>query len=65
MMETQTVLVIGRGLIIFSDPTFRLYSTYNRKFLKNFETVLMIERGLKIESIDFENQIEEADYIKS
>ena len=45
--------------------TLRLYSTYNRKFLKNFETVLMIESGLKIESIDFENQIEEADYIKS
>ena len=45
--------------------TLRLYSTYNRKFLKNFETVLIIERGLKIESIDFENQIAEADYIKS
>ena len=48
--------------------TLRLYSTYNKKFLKNFETVLIIERlerGLKIESIDFENQIEEADYIKS
>ena len=45
--------------------TLRLYSTYNRKSLKNFETVLIIERGLKIESIDFENQIEEADYIKS
>ena len=45
--------------------TLRLHSTYDRKFLKNFETVLMIEKGLKIESIDFENQIEEADYIKS
>ena len=45
--------------------TLQLYSTYNRKFLKSFETVLIIERGLKIESIDFENQIEEADYIKS
>ena len=45
--------------------TLRLNSNYNRKFLKNFETVLIIERGLKIESIDFENQIEEADYIKS
>ena len=44
--------------------TLRLYSTYNRKFLKKIETVLIIERGLKIESIDFENQIEEADYIK-
>ena len=29
------------------------------------QTVLIIERGLKIESIDFENHIEEADYIKS
>ena len=64
-MQTQTVLIIERGLIIFSYPTLRLYSTYNRKFLKNFETVLIIERGLKIESIDFENQIAEADYIKS
>ena len=45
--------------------TLQLYSTYNRKFLKNLETVLIIERGLKIETIDFENQIEEADYIKS
>ena len=44
--------------------TLRLYSTYNRKFLKKIQTVLIIERGLIIERIDFENKMEEADYIK-
>ena len=46
MMQTKTVLIIERGLIIFSDPTFRLYSTYNRKFLKEIKTVLIIEQYL-------------------
>ena len=32
MTQTQTVLIIERGLIIFSHPTLRLYSTYDRKF---------------------------------
>ena len=51
MMQTQTVLMIERGLIIFSYQTLRLYSTYNRKFLKGNpnstynRTVLIIERS--------------------
>ena len=46
LMQTQTVLIIERGLIIFSHPTLRLYSTYNRKYLKGIQTVLIIEQYL-------------------
>ena len=46
MMQTQTVLIIERGLIIFSHQTLRLYSTYNRKYLKGIQTVLIIEQYL-------------------
>ena len=46
MIHTQTVLIIERGLKIFCHQTLRLYSTYNRKFLKGIQTVLIIEQYL-------------------
>ena len=46
MVKTQTVLIIERGLVVFSHPSFRLYRTYDRKFLKGIQTVLLIEQYL-------------------
>ena len=44
LIQNQTVLIIVRGLIILSHPTWKLYSSYNRKYLKGIQTVLMIEQ---------------------